>query len=107
MNTIRDILSSAPSSARAIGAPARSDVTSGELLALVDRTVISLNNLGIGRGDKLAIVLVNGPEMVAAFLACATTCTTAPLNPAYREDEFFFYLDDLKAKAAVAHVRCP
>lgn len=69
MNTIRDILSSATSGGQAIGAPARSDVAFGELLALVDRTVLSLNNLGVGRGDKLAIVLDNGPEMVAAFLA--------------------------------------
>lgn len=39
-------------------------------------------------GEKLAIVLPNGPEMAAAFLVCANVCTTAPLNPAYREEEF-------------------
>ena len=88
-----------PPGARAVGAPARPDATAGDLLALVDRTVAALNGLGIGRGDRLAIVLDNGPEMVAAFLAGAAACTTAPLNPAYREDEFAFYLDDLKAKA--------
>ena len=55
MKTLRDILRSRPSGARAIGAPAGSDLTSGDLLALVDRTVVYLNSIGIGRGDRLAI----------------------------------------------------
>jgi acyl-CoA synthetase (AMP-forming)/AMP-acid ligase II len=55
--------------------------------------------MGIGRNDRVAIVLPNGPEMAAAFVAVASSATTAPLNPAYRADEFEFYLTDLKAKA--------
>ena len=43
-----------------------------------------LNAIGIGRGDRVAIVLPNGPEMATAFLAVACGATTAPLNPAYR-----------------------
>ena len=58
-----------------------------------------LNANGIGRGDRVAIVLPNGPEMAAAFLALASSCTTAPLNPAFREEEFDFYLGDLGARA--------
>src|SRR2546421_40829 len=99
MKIIRDIISSMPPGAVAVGAPSRRGATSEELLAQIDRTITSLNELGIGRGDRLAIVLDNGPEMASAFLGCASACTTAPLNPAYREDEFAFYLEDLKAKA--------
>lgn len=69
------------------------------LRALARRTVSALNGLGIGRGDRVAIVLPNGPEMATAFVAVACGATTAPLNPAYREDEFAFYVEDLKAKA--------
>jgi acyl-CoA synthetase (AMP-forming)/AMP-acid ligase II len=39
--------------------------------------------------------------MAAAFLCVATGACTAPLNPAYKQEEFAFYLDDLKAKALV------
>ncbi|HZD25467.1 MAG TPA: AMP-binding protein, partial [Alphaproteobacteria bacterium] len=46
-------------------------------------------------------VLPNGPEMAAAFVAVAGGATTAPLNPAYRTDEFDFYLGDLTAKALI------
>ncbi|MEO1192060.1 MAG: acyl--CoA ligase [Pseudomonadota bacterium] len=56
---------------------------------------------GVGRGDRVAIVLPNGPEMAAAFLAVGSGATTCPLNPAYRHDEFAFYLEDLNAKALV------
>jgi acyl-CoA synthetase (AMP-forming)/AMP-acid ligase II len=45
------------------------------------------------------MVLPNGPEMAAAFAAVGAGATTAPLNPAYRAEEFDFYLTDLKAKA--------
>jgi acyl-CoA synthetase (AMP-forming)/AMP-acid ligase II len=56
------------------------------------RTTDSLNALGIGRGDRVAIVLPNCPEMACAFVAVASCCTAAPLNMAYRADEFAFYL---------------
>ena len=49
----------------------------------------------------MAIVLDNGPEMACAFITIAQAATTAPLNPAYREEEYAFYLEDLQAKALV------
>lgn len=55
----------------------------------------------IGPGDRVAIVLPNGPEMAAVFIAVAASAATCPLNPAYREEEFAFYLDDLGAKALI------
>lgn len=39
--------------------------------------------------------------MAVAFVSVAAVATTCPLNPAYRQDEFTFYLDDLKAKAII------
>ena len=60
-----------------------------------------LNQLGVGRGDRVAVVLPNGPEMAVAFLGVAASATCAPLNPAYREDEYDFYLSDLDAKAVI------
>ena len=39
--------------------------------------------------------------MAAAFLSVAAAATAAPLNPAYRQDEFEFYLGDLNAKALI------
>ena len=71
------------------------------LRALAQRTVESLNALGVGRNDRVAIVLPNGPEMAAAFVTIAAGATTAPLNPGYRAEEFEFYLTDLKAKALI------
>lgn len=58
-----------------------------------------LNQIGLGRNDRVALVLPNGPEMAVAFLSVTAAATCAPLNPAYRTSEFDFYLSDLKAKA--------
>ena len=44
----------------------------------------------------MAVVLPNGVELVAILFALASLgAATVPLNPAYTEPEFRFYLDDL------------
>jgi acyl-CoA synthetase (AMP-forming)/AMP-acid ligase II len=88
----------------AMTAPSGIALSYGGLYQLITRTADTLNRLGIGRGDRVAIVLPNCPEMACAFVAVASACTAAPLNMAYRADEFEFYLGDLNAKAViVAH----
>jgi len=76
-------------------------MTFGGLRSQVDETIAALNGAGIGRGDRVAIVLANGPEMASAFVAVGAGATTAPLNPAYRAEEFRFYLDDLGARLLI------
>jgi acyl-CoA synthetase (AMP-forming)/AMP-acid ligase II len=102
MNTISTLIAGGATGHPAIRAPARPALDYAALRRLVERTVAALNRIGIGRGDRVAIVLPNGPEMAAAFVAIAAGATTAPLNPAYREDEFAFYMEDVHARALVA-----
>jgi oxalate---CoA ligase len=64
-----------------------------------------LRNRGIGRSDRVAIVLPNGPEMAAAFLSVSAVATCAPLNPAYQAPEFEFYLRDLAARAVIVDAK--
>jgi oxalate---CoA ligase len=99
--TIRALLDRGRSDAPALRTPGRAAMTFGELRALRDETVGRLNAFGIGRNDRVAIVLPNGPAMAAAFVSIAAGATTAPLNPGYRAEEYDFYLGDLGAKALV------
>jgi acyl-CoA synthetase (AMP-forming)/AMP-acid ligase II len=99
--TLKDLLAAGADDAVALTAPGRPPLSHGELRALIASTLATLNGLGIGRNDRVAIVLNNGPEMAACFMACASGVTSAPLNPAYRADEFEFYLSDLNAVALI------
>ena len=54
--------------------------------------------------QKQVLVLPNGPVMAAAFLAVAAGATSAPLNPAYRANEFDFYLSDLNTKVLMVQL---
>jgi oxalate---CoA ligase len=93
------LLSAQPETEPALRAPDRRPLSYGDLCGVVEQTLRSLNAWGIGRGDRVAMVLPNGPEMAAAFLAVAGAATAAPLNPGYRSDEYEFYMTDLRAKA--------
>ncbi len=97
--TIIEFLGAGADNDTAISTVDRPPLTYAGLRALVADSVASLRRLGIGRNDRVAIVLPNGPEMATAFVAVAAGATTAPLNPAYRAEEYRFYLEDLNAKA--------
>jgi acyl-CoA synthetase (AMP-forming)/AMP-acid ligase II len=77
------------------------------LRAAVGRLAGQLRQTGLGPGDRIAIVLPNGPEMALVLLAAMSVGCAAPLNPKYREEEFRFYLDDLRAAALVTDGGAP
>ncbi len=99
--TLQQLLSGGADADTAISAPGRLPLSYHELRALIASTLASLNALGVGRNDRVGIVLNNGPEMATCYMACASGTTSAPLNPAYRGDEFEFYLSDLNAKVLI------
>ncbi|HEX3867631.1 MAG TPA: acyl--CoA ligase [Gemmatimonadaceae bacterium] len=87
--------------APALSAPGGVALTYRALRSHVVEIGKAIAGQGIGHGDRIAIVLDNGPEMATAFLSIASAATAAPLNPTYRSEEFEFYLTDLRAKLLV------
>jgi acyl-CoA synthetase (AMP-forming)/AMP-acid ligase II len=99
----------------ALVAPGRPALTYGQVRANVVALAGRLNGFGLGRGDRIAIVMPNGPELILAFFASALCGTAAPLNPKYKQEEFAFYYEDTQARAlitlpddaALAHAAAP
>jgi acyl-CoA synthetase (AMP-forming)/AMP-acid ligase II len=99
--TITDLLKRGADDAPALSTPGGTPLSYKALRTLVADTHGALASRGIMVNDRIAIVLDNGPEMAAAFLAIGSGPTAAPLNPGYRADEFEFYLTDLRAKLLI------
>ena len=80
--------------------PDEEPVTSHErLAAYVELLAGRLARVGVRRGDHVALVLPQGPEIIELLLAVAAVgAAAAPLNPAYTQHEFSFYLDDLRPR---------
>ena len=76
-------------------------LTYGALRGVVAEGTAALAGLGLGPGDRVAMVMPNGPAAAVSFLTVASTATACPLNPAYTADEFRFFLGDLKARAVI------
>ena len=98
MNSLLELLASGAPGAASIRAEGLADMSYATLKAQTVRVGGELAALGVGPYDRVAIVLPNGPTMAAAFACMAPWCATAPLNPAYKAEEFDFYLDDLDAR---------
>src|ERR1700752_3535700 len=101
MNTVSELLQQGADTATALNAPGGAPLSYAALRNLISRTVADLRAQGIAAGDRVAIVLDNGPEMAATFLSVASAATAAPLNPSYRAEEFEFYMTDLRAKLLI------
>ena len=76
-------------------------LTFADVKKQLDWTKIFFRKNHIQKTDTIAIVCENGPEMATSFLATASNCCAAPLNPSYTSSEFDFYLEDLNPKALI------
>ena len=79
-------------SADALVAPGMGPVSYAALHGRVSSMGRLLEDRGIRRDNRVAVVLPNGPELAIAFLGCAAAAVCAPLNPAYSRAELEFYL---------------
>src|SRR2546430_17471300 len=99
--TLNGLVDHGEGGAAAIVVPGGPTLTYAQLREEVQRCAGELARLGLGRGDRIALVLPNSAETIVLFLAAATTGTAAPLNPAYKEDAVRFCLDDTAPSALV------
>ncbi len=66
----------------------------------------SLAQLGVHRGDRVALVSANVPEWVITWWACAVLgATLVPLNAWWKAEELEFGLDDSGAKVLIGDAR--
>jgi len=97
--TLLDLLRPEFSSRTAIVLPESNvKITYDDLRHQVQSLAESLAAFGIGRNDRVGMALPNGLPTIVGFLAASMAGTAAPLNPAYRDDEFRFFLEDTSAK---------
>jgi acyl-CoA synthetase (AMP-forming)/AMP-acid ligase II/acyl carrier protein len=85
--------------APAILAPGRAPLSYGRLYQHIRQKRHTLRAMGIGRHDRVAVVLPNGPEMAVAILTVAASAVCAPMNPAYGSEELDRYFADLRPRA--------
>jgi oxalate---CoA ligase len=103
---LRAILEVDAHGARALACPEDGrSLSFAELTAVVDGLAGQFRSLSIGRGDRVAIVLDDGPELIALLFALASLgAAAAPLNPAYTTAEYEFFLGDLSPRLLVVAV---
>ncbi|KAH7043874.1 hypothetical protein B0J12DRAFT_672190 [Macrophomina phaseolina] len=83
------------------GKPALS-VSYRQLSAEVASFQRKLAALGITPASAVSIALPNSYEFIVSFLAASwQRAIAAPLNPAYKQSEFEFYIDDLSSAVAL------
>jgi acyl-CoA synthetase (AMP-forming)/AMP-acid ligase II len=97
--TLPGLLSHVPDDRTAIIQPEQNiRISYGNLKRQVQDVADALAAAGVNRGDRVGMALPNGLPNVVAFLAASVAGTAAPLNPAYKEEEFRFYLEDTNAR---------
>ncbi|GKT44930.1 putative PH domain-containing protein [Colletotrichum spaethianum] len=90
-----------PANSTAIIVPSKPNpltVTYGDLVKETSAFQQKLAAIGITRGSPVSIATVNSYEFIVSFLAASwQRGIAAPLNPAYKQDEFEFYIEDVKS----------
>ena len=77
-------------------------ITYGELREATDRFACALADLGVKKGDRVALYLVNSPQFVIAYFAalkCGAAVTS--ISPLYTSHEVRYQLEDSGARVMV------
>jgi long-chain acyl-CoA synthetase len=75
-----------------------------EFDASVNRTVRLLAAHGIGKGDKVSLLMPNGPEYIVAYFACFKLGALAgPINSLLKPPEIAFVIANSEAKALMVN----
>ncbi len=100
--TLLELLHRPPGETTAVVLPERGiRITYDSLRRQVAAAADVFASAGIGNAARVAMALPNGLETIVCFLGASVAGTAAPLNPAYRHDEFVFFLEDTDAKLLV------
>src|SRR5258706_7625071 len=73
-----------------------------ELREATDRLACALARLGVKKGDRVALYLVNSPQFIIAYFAalkCGATVT--PISPVYTSHEVRYQVKDSGARALI------
>src|SRR5258705_8963096 len=77
-------------------------ISYGELREAADRLACALARLGLKKGDRVALYLLNSPQFIIAYFAvlkCGATVT--PISPVYTSHEVRYQLQDSGARVAI------
>jgi long-chain acyl-CoA synthetase len=75
-------------------------LTYREVVSMVNCIANGLHNLGLRKGDRICLFTMNRPEYTITFIAAATMgIVSSPMNPAYKEREIGYQLENSEADA--------
>jgi len=100
-STVAEILDLGAAGHPAIVVPDGPTITYAQLRDLCAEAQLALGASGVKPGDRVAMVYPNSAEAIVLFLAASSIAVACPLNPAYKEDEFRFFLEDTGARFLV------
>ena len=78
------------------------EITYQELREATDRLACAFSDLGVRKGDRVALYLLNSPQFIIAYFAalkCGATVT--PISPVYTSREVRHQLEDSGARVVV------
>ena len=78
------------------------EITYRELREATDRLACAFAALGVKKGDRVALYLLNSPQFIIAYFAALKAgATVTPISPVYTSHEVRFQLEDSGARAIV------
>ncbi len=75
----------------------------GALQHQVERLAAHLHQMGVGRGDRVILLMQNSPQWVVAhFAILRANAVVVPVNPMNRAEELRHYIEDADARVAIS-----